>query len=227
VIPAHPIRPGSRLVGVFGGTFDPVHFGHLRTALELLERLSLGEVRFIPSARPPHRSAPKTPASLRLRLLEAAVADEPRFVADRREIDRPGPSYTVDTLESLADDLPESTLCLVLGMDAFLGLPEWHRWHELLEIAHVVVAHRPGSQAPEQGPLGRLVRERRTVSAADLGEARSGHIHVEAVTQLEISSSALRRAVRAGRDPKYLVPDAVRRIIFETECYAQRETEQA
>lgn len=216
---------GAGLVGVFGGTFDPIHLGHLRIALELLERTGLSEVRFIPAARPPHRAAPATPATLRFAMLEAAVADEPRFVADRRELDRPGPSYTVDTLESLAADFPDATLCLLLGMDAFVGLPGWHRWREVLELAHVVVADRPGARLPDDGELGWLVRERRTTDPVDLRAARAGRIHVEPVTQLDISASGLRAAIRAGRDPRYLVPDAVRRIIFETECYAEKETE--
>src|SRR5690606_23896384 len=165
-------RNGGSLVGVFGGTFDPVHVGHLRIALELLERTGLREVRFVPAARPPHRAAPETPAAVRLSMLEAAVAGEPRFIVDRRELDRPGPSYTVDTLESLAEDFPDATLCLLLGMDAFAGLPGWHRWTALLELAHIVVADRPGSRVPEDGELGRLARERRTSSAAELSAAR-------------------------------------------------------
>src|SRR5690606_19404806 len=164
-------------------------------------------------------------AGLRLAMLEAAVADEPRFVVDRRELDRSGPSYTVDTLESLRLDFPDATLCLLLGMDAFAGLPGWHRWQDVLELAHVVVAERPGARLPDDGELGRLVRERRTTDAGDLAAARTGRIHVEPVTQLDISASGLRAAIRAGRDPRYLVPDAVRRIIFDTECYAEKETE--
>ena len=223
-------RPNSAagpIIGVFGGTFDPIHLGHLRTALELLERLSLSEVRFVPCREPPHRAAPATPASLRLRMVQAAVADEPRFVADTREIERPGPSYTVDTLQGLRRDFPGATLCVLLGMDAFLGLPKWHRWPEPLELAHIVVAHRPGWRVPDTGALGALVGERRTSSAAELAASRHGRIHVEAVTQLEISATELRAGVRAGGDPKYLVPEAVRRIMLETECYAERETEEA
>lgn len=219
---------GARpIVGVFGGTFDPIHLGHLRTALELHERLGLREVRFVPCGEPPHRGAPATPAALRLRMVEAAVADEPRFVADPREVEREGPSFTVDTLLDLRRDFPDATLCLLLGMDAFLGLPRWHRWRDILDLAHVVVAHRPGWQVPRVGTLGDLVRERLTSSAGDLAAAPAGRIHVEAVTQLEISATELRAAVRAGGDPKYLVPEPVRQIIFETECYAERETQEA
>ena len=223
---AHTINGSARPIGVLGGTFDPVHVGHLRIALELLEGALLAEVRFVLAARPPHRPPPTAPAERRLEMLVAAVADEPRFVVDRRELDRPGPSYTVDTLASLAEEFPDASLCLLLGMDAFLGLPAWHRWPALLDLAHVVVARRPGSEMPSDGPLGALVRERLARSPADLAASKAGRIYMQAVTQLDISSTAIRTAVRAGRDPRYLVPDAVRRIIFETECYAETQTEQ-
>ncbi len=215
-----------RVIGIFGGTFDPIHYGHLRTGFELLARLRLTEVRFIPCAYPPHRPAPTTPGRLRLRMLRAAIREEPHFVADGRELERPGPSYTVDTLESLRTDLPDSALCLLLGMDAFLGLPSWHRWERLLELAHVVVAHRPGWHVPETGVLGELIQARRTLRPEDLATG-AGRIHVEPVTQLEISSTELRAGVRAGMDPRYLVPDAVRRIILDTECYAEKTSERA
>lgn len=211
--------PG-KLIGVFGGTFDPVHYGHLRTAFELRERLELDEVRLIPAGQPPHRDAPQTPAAHRLAMLDAAVADEPRLVVDRREVERPGPSYTVDTLASLRADFPGAALCLLLGMDAFLGLPSWHRWRELFGYAHIVVAHRPGYEPKFGGDLEAVVRERRARSPAELNGESAGRILIEPVTPLEISSTALRAALADGADPKYLVPESVRRIILETECYA-------
>ncbi|MBN1240917.1 MAG: nicotinate-nucleotide adenylyltransferase [Gammaproteobacteria bacterium] len=214
------------MIGVLGGTFDPIHYGHLRTGLELLQRLGLDEVRFIPCGTPPHRAEPGTPGPLRLRMVRAAVAGQRGFVADGRELERHGPCYTVDTLRSLREEFPSGTLCLLLGMDAFLYLPTWDRWEQLFELAHIVVAHRPGWEAPQTGPLGRLIAARRTAAAADLKSSRAGRVHVEAVTQLEISATELRAGIRAGGDPRYLVPDAVRDIIFETECYAEYDREE-
>jgi nicotinate-nucleotide adenylyltransferase len=208
-------------IGLYGGTFDPIHYGHLRTALELQHALGLAEVRFIPCANPPHRAAPMTDGSLRLRMVEAAVRDRPGFVADDRELRRDGWSYTVDTLESFRAEYPARSLCLLLGMDAFLNLPLWHRWNELLDLAHVVVAHRPGWKVPALGTLGELLRGRRTAAAADLAQAPFGRLYVQAVTQLEISSTDLRTSIRAGLDPRFLMPDSVRNIIIETECYAE------
>jgi nicotinate-nucleotide adenylyltransferase len=210
-----------RPIGIFGGTFDPIHYGHLRTALELKLTLDLGTVHFIPCANPPHRTAPMTDGRTRLRLVEAAIRDEPGFVADERELRRDGPSYTIDTLASFRTEFPDRSLCLMLGMDAFLGLPEWHRWRELTRFAHVIVAHRPGWQAPSTGTLGELLREHRAPSVAEILASPAGYVHVQPVTQLEISSTDLRDSLRSGRDPKFLMPDSVRRIILETECYAE------
>jgi nicotinate-nucleotide adenylyltransferase len=206
--------------GLFGGTFDPIHCGHLRTAYELWQELKLDEVRFLPTGSPPHREQPSASAAMRLKMVQAAVADQPRFVVDDREVRRSGVSYSVDTLTELRQEYPQRSLCLLLGMDAFLGLPNWHRWRELLPLAHIVVAHRPGWKAPAKGPLGELMVDHGTGSIRDLHQRPAGCVYVHAVTQLEISSTELRALIIAGRDPRYLVPDQVRQIILETRCYA-------
>jgi nicotinate-nucleotide adenylyltransferase len=210
-----------RSIGIFGGTFDPIHYGHLRTALELKSLLDLAKVHIVPCADPPHRTAPMSDGALRLRMVEAAIRNEPGFVADDRELKRAGVSYTIDTLASFRAELPGRSLCLLLGMDAFLGLPQWRRWRELTTLAHIVVAHRPGWEVPTTGTLGELLRDLRAPSVAELHSKAAGLIHVQPVTQLEISSTDLRDSLRAGRDPKFLVPDSVREIIIETECYAE------
>ena len=211
-------------VGVFGGTFDPIHFGHLRTAFELLHALRLAEVRLVPAGNPPHRGVPLCDAWHRLDMVRAAVADQPGFVVDDREVRRDGPSYTVLTLRELRDEAPGRPLCLLLGMDAFLGLPQWHEWRSVLDLAHVVVAHRPGWTAPDTGTLGDLIAARGTLRVEDLHESVAGRIHVRPVTQLEISSTDLRDLIVAGQDPRYLLPDAVRALIRDTGCYHPRAT---
>ena len=209
-------------IGIFGGTFDPIHYGHLRTAFELWQLLRLTEVRFLPAGSPPHREQPLASAELRLRMVRAAVAGEPAFTVDDREMRRSGVSYSVDTLAQLRAEYPHRSLCLLLGMDAFLGLPHWHRWRELLDLAHVVVAHRPGWKAPTMGPLGEVMVDRGTGSIRELHERTAGRIYVHAVTQLEISSTELRQLIVAGHDPRYLVPDEVRRVLLDTQCYSPR-----
>jgi len=181
-------------------------------------------VRFLPTGNPPHRAELQASAELRLAMVRAAVAGQPAFVVDDREVRRSGVSYSVDTFTELRRENPGRSLCLLLGMDAFLGLPTWHRWRELLELTHVVVAHRPGWKAPTMGPLGEVMVERGTGSIRDLHQEIAGRIYVHAGTQLEISSTELRQLLVAGRDPRYLVPDTVRAIIYETGCYARRQS---
>jgi nicotinate-nucleotide adenylyltransferase len=209
-------------IGLFGGMFDPIHYGHLRTAFELWQALKLAEVRFMPAGSPPHKQITHASADLRLAMVSAAIADQKGFVVDDREIRRQGVSYSYDTLAELRAEYPDRSLCLLLGMDAFLGLPDWHRWRELLDLAHIVVAHRPGWKAPTMGPLGEVMVDRGTGSVRDLHEKLAGRIYIRAVTQLEISSTDLRQVITSGQDPRYLVPEEVRKIIRETGCYAQK-----
>jgi nicotinate-nucleotide adenylyltransferase len=207
-------------IGIFGGTFDPIHYGHLRTAFELVQSLALAQVRFLPTGDPPHREAPLAPAALRLEMVRAAVAGEPAFAVDDREIRRTGLSYSFDTLTEMRSELAGRSLCLLLGMDAFLGMPTWHRWREIFDLAHVVVAHRPGWKAPITGPLGEVMVDRGTGSVRELHAASHGRILIQSVTQLEIASTDLRQLILTGRDLRYLVPEAVRDIILRTGCYA-------
>ncbi len=207
-------------LGIFGGTFDPIHYGHLRTAFEMLQALRFGDIHFIPCGDPPHRGTTYAAARERLRMVELAVEGQAGFVADARELDRGGPSYTIDTLAELRTEFPERSLGLIVGMDAFLGLHTWHRWQEILDVAHIVVAHRPGWKAPDMGPLGDLIAERGTHRIEDLHDALQGRVHIHAVTQLEISSTEIRELVAAGRDPRFLMPDAVRDEIELSGCYA-------
>ena len=206
-------------VGIFGGTFDPIHYGHLRTAFELLQALRLGEVRFVPSGDPPHRRGTIANAELRCRMVEVAVSGQAGFSVDDCELRRGGPSYTVDTLEALRAEQAETSLCLIVGMDAYLGLTTWHRWDEILELAHIIVAHRPGWKVPDTGELGELLAAHRSGDVDDLHQRPCGHIYDHAVTQLEIASTEIRALIAAGRDPRFLMPDAVRDVITESGCY--------
>jgi nicotinate-nucleotide adenylyltransferase len=215
--------PTTGPMGIFGGTFDPIHYGHMRTAFELLEALRLPEMRFMPAGNPPHREQTVASNVLRLEMVRAATAGQAAFTVDDREMRKSGPSYSVDTLAELRREYTARPLCLVVGMDAFLGLPKWHRWRDLLSLAHLVVAHRPGWRAPTMGPLGEMLVEHGTGSVADLHAAPAGRIYIHAVTQLEISSTEVRALIGAGRDPRYLMPDGVRRIIHDSGCYARKE----
>lgn len=211
------------MIGVLGGTFDPIHFGHLRTALDVTERLQLAQLRFIPCGEPPHREPPRASAAQRLAMVQAAITAEPRFMADDREIRRGGPSYMVATLESLRHELgPQQSLGLVLGLDAFTALDSWHRWQELIELAHLVVMTRPGWSVEDiqSRDLQELVRGHRTESREQCHHQATGCVIFCPVTQLDISSTGIRRKLQAGEDIRYLLPDDVLTLIEQQHIYA-------
>ena len=212
-------------IGIFGGTFDPIHYGHLRTAFEMLQALRFEEVRFIPCGDPPHRGITYADAELRYRMVDAAIKGQEGFLSDDRELRREGPSYSIDTLTDLREEFPERSLGLIVGMDAFLELPKWHRWDEILNFAHIVVAHRPGWRAPDIGELGNLITENGTHRVDDLHEVTHGRIHIHAATQLDIASTEIRDLVATGRDPRFLMPDAVRDVIKQTNLYMSETNE--
>lgn len=216
-----------RPFGVFGGMFDPIHYGHLRTAHELFELLDLEAIAFLPAGDPPHRAAPLADAATRLAMVHAAVEGDARFLVDDRELRRLGPSYTVLTLEELRAERGRQPIALIMGMDAFAGLDGWHRAQELIGLAHLVIAVRPGSQPPSNGLAATLLRDRRCTEPRRLSGAPAGLVYVNTGTQLDVSSSAVRGVVAAGRDPRYLMPEAVRRIIVARGSYARPgETEE-
>ncbi|MBM5812538.1 MAG: nicotinate-nucleotide adenylyltransferase [Gammaproteobacteria bacterium] len=210
-----------RPLGIFGGMFDPIHYGHLRTAHEITEVLDLEAVVFVPAGDPPHRRPPRADAATRLAMLRAALADDARFRIDERELRRAGPSWTVPTLEELRAGHGARPLVLIVGLDAFAGLATWHRADELIGLAHLVVARRPGARLPRTGLPARLLRERRAGTPREFARAPAGRVWLHEGTRLDVSSSAVRAVVAAGRDPRYLMPEAVRRIILATGSYAR------
>ena len=191
-------RPG--VLGLLGGTFDPIHVGHLELAREVRDALALSAVRLIPAGDPPHRAAPVVSAAHRLAMVELALADYPGLEVDAREIARPGRSYTVLTLEELRREAPERPLALILGADAFAGLPGWHRWRELFDLTHFVVVARPGM--PLDGALPTVLADewrRRFSDAPDaLTGATAGTIVAQSITAHDISASVIRAQLARG-----------------------------
>lgn len=200
-------------IGILGGTFDPVHNGHLRLAIEMREALALSSVRLVPARVPPLRDAPGTDAAERLRLLEAAIEGETTLEVDDRELHRDGPSYTVDTLRSIRKEMSDTPLCLLIGMDAFSRFDQWHRWEALTELAHIAVAHRPGSNVPTSGAVADLVTRRRIDDPAMLSQRGAGHVIIREIPALDISATNIRARLEAGQSIRYLVPDRVNDIL--------------
>lgn len=201
--------PPARRIGVLGGTFDPVHIGHLRSALEVAEVLALDELRLMPNARPPHRDTPQVSAQDRLEMVRCAVEGVPTLSVDARELARDTPSYTIETLELMRAELAASDqLFLLLGWDAFCGLPSWHRWEELLQHCHILVLQRPDADVEPPDALRNLLAAR-SVSDPQALVGPAGQIAFVWQTPLAVSATQIRQLLASGKSVRFLVPDAV------------------
>lgn len=208
-----------RRIGILGGTFDPIHIGHLRAALEVADALQLDELKLIPSARPPHREAPEVSAQNRLEMVRLAAQGVPPLTVDDRELLRDSPSWTIDTLESVRRELsPDDMLFLLLGWDAFCGLPGWQRWEEILKHCHIIVLQRPDAdeEAPEM--LRDLIAARSVTNLQAL-ESAGGKIAFVWQTPLAISATQIRHLLATGRSARFLLPDAVLTYIHAHRLY--------
>lgn len=206
-------------IGILGGTFDPVHNGHLRLAVELAEGLGLAQVRLVPCARPPHREAPVASPGQRAKWIRVAIADEPGLRLDDRELLRDGPSYTVDTLESLRREFPDTPLCLIMGRDVMAGLDEWHDWRQLFDFAHLILVERPDTDGEFPSAVAAELDKRRDDDPAALTASAQGVIHVCSPPPLTISGTRIRALLADGRSPRFLLPDVVLDEILDAGVY--------
>jgi len=194
-------------IGVYGGSFDPVHLGHLRSAIEILRVQKLDELRFLPSGNPPHRSRARVVDKHRLNMLQLAVKDVAGIAIDDRELGRKSVSYSIDTLETIQAENPQAELTLVIGMDQFSAFDTWHRWQELLQRVELTVMERPG--------------EIMSGSAKELMKSSlRNRISIISVTQMDISSSRIRKDLQIGLDIRFLVPSSVRNYILSENLYS-------
>jgi len=199
------------VIGIFGGTFDPVHYGHIEPVLSVKQGLGLTQIRFIPNNVPPHRTAPWLSAEQRLSLLQTALKDCLDAVIDQRELNRDGVSYMVDTLESLNKEFSEHGICLIIGMDAFLEITNWHQWKRLFELCHLVVTTRPGFEqdliAEQMSAENyQFLASRMTQDVKMLNRQGVGKILLQAVPQLDISSTQIRAKLSDGEDISQWMP---------------------
>ncbi len=210
-------------VGLLGGSFDPVHNGHLRLAIEVVEGLELDHVRLVPLNLPNAAKQAVASGEQRLAMLRAAVAGEPRLVPDDCELRRGGISYTVETLQSLREELPHQPLCLILGMDAYRRIGTWHRWQRLLTLSHIVIAARPGAGATDPADLPAEFVRAETADPDMLRRQPCGGVYRHVIQQLEISSTQIRERLRHGLNVRYLLPDAVLDFIYRHHLYSKPE----
>ena len=218
-------------LGILGGTFDPIHLGHLRLGQEALQQLGLSQIRFIPAGRPPLRDSPCASAQQRLAMVKLAIAGNPEFVVDDSEALAATQSYTVDTLTRLRTELgPQRAMVLLLGGDAFARLESWQRWTEIFSLAHVAVATRPdsanstidtkiGDRQVEYTPALAREFQQRLGTVVDIAKSPSGRIFPFTIPALEISATAIRQQIKSGRLPRYLVAEAVVRYIELNHLY--------
>jgi nicotinate-nucleotide adenylyltransferase len=209
-----------KAIGILGGTFDPIHFGHLRLALELHHTLDLSRIHILPTRQPMYRKHPVATPEQRLAMVECAISSEPALLSDDREIKRPGPTYTIDTLLDMQKEFAKTPLCLLVGIDAFLGFTSWHRWQEILEHAHLVVAHRPHFHLPTTGTIADLLAAHLQKEVDFIHEHRAGGIFLKPITALEISATDIRKQIAMGRNPRYLLPDSVYDYIKQHQIYS-------
>lgn len=209
----------SPAIGIIGGTFDPVHFGHLRAALEARELLQLEAIRLLPAGTPPHRDTPRASPEDRLNMLNLAVGGYPEFSVDDREVRRQGPSYMVDTLADFRTEAGSAPVLLIIGQDAANELDSWHQWRSLFELAHLVIMRRPGAVPAWSGELGMLMEERLAEDVGALHGSASGRVLSLQVTQLAISSTDIRQRLKTGRSPRFLMPESVIEYIEQNQLY--------
>jgi len=218
-------------IGVLGGTFDPIHFAHLRLAEEVAEAFMLNTVRLIPSANPPHRITPSAPAEDRLKMVELALDSEnKKLVPDSRELNRVGKSYMVDTLKQLRTEHPNASISLILGTDAFIELMTWHEWQQLFSLAHIIVASRPNLPLSEletnlEKKLASEYEARKRHDRDLLHSSKNGLIFTYEFTSLEVSGTSLRRRIQHKQSLKYLLPDNVINYIQNHNLYKEKTSE--
>jgi nicotinate-nucleotide adenylyltransferase len=209
------------MIGLFGGTFDPIHYGHLRSALEVKDIFGLTEVRLIPSAQPPHREQPAATALMRLQMLELAIKNQPGLIIDTRELNRSGASYMVNTLKSLRQEFRDEPLLLFIGSDAFNHLKTWYQWQHLFDYAHIVVMTRPGFKIQN---LDEFFKVRLANEITELALNLAGKLYFQQVTQLDISATAIRDMIMEQRNPGFLLPDTVIAYIRQHKLYQRHRS---
>jgi nicotinate-nucleotide adenylyltransferase len=214
----------KKSIGILGGTFDPVHFGHLRAALEIQQALDLSEVRLVPCFQPVHRPWPTASPLHRLTMLQLAVNNEPRLQVDDCEIQQQTASYTVDTLETLKMRLPEAPLCLIMGMDAFAEFPNWHRCQDILRFAHLIVIERPSYSLAAGNKAAALLEKHGATDFSTLQKKQAGCILLQRISLLDISATQIRQQMAQRKSPRYLLPDSVYDYILKHQIYVNSST---
>jgi nicotinate-nucleotide adenylyltransferase len=208
------------VIGILGGTFDPIHIGHLRLALEMQQRFKLEYIKIIPCRQNAHKLQPIASSRQRLHMIQTAIANESTLQVDDIEVTQPGISYTINTLITLRHKMPTSTLALILGMDNFINLPTWHNWLDILNYAHVLLVPRPNYQLAKTSPATDLITTHLASTIEEIHDSNSGKIFFAADTPpLAISATNIRQQLANGKNPRYLLPEKVYNFIVKHKLY--------
>lgn len=207
------------MIGILGGTFDPIHFGHLRLALEAQQQLNLQEVRFIPCQQQVLKPTTKTSAEHRLEMLRLAINNQSKFIVDKREIERSTPSYSYDTLTSLRAEFPNHPLGFIIGSDALARFSQWHRWDELIQLTHLIIAKRPNYEFTLTSEVKEYLDKYVTNDPHVLQQQTHGYIYFQEITALDISATEIRNLVQLGKSARYLLPENVLEYIEKNQLY--------
>jgi len=212
----------QQAIAFLGGTFDPVHFGHLRPALEICEALSLKQLFFMPNHIAPHKAESHCNAQQRCEMVTLALRNQLRMDIDTRELNRHKPSYTIDTLKELKNQYPDTPLCFIMGMDSLISFDTWFQWQEILSYCHLVISHRPGWEYQLNEQVQALVDTHQTTNKHDLHNNQVGKIYFQTTSQLAISSSEIRQLLNNDISIDYLLPEAVNDYIKQHQLYKNK-----
>jgi nicotinate-nucleotide adenylyltransferase len=213
----------AKCIGILGGTFDPIHLGHIHIATELLQDLNLKEVRFLPSYQPVHRIAPEASVQQRLTMLQLALKDHPHFILDLHEIQRAEPSFMIDTLKALREELPISPLALIIGMDAFTAFDQWKQWQDILNYCHLIIVNRPGYLAPLNQKLKDFFKQHETSNPQAIHETPAGSILLHTINPSDISGTVIRELIKKGEPLAHnMLPTAVWQYIEQEGIYLKK-----
>lgn len=207
----------ARPIGILGGTFDPIHYGHLAIAEFLSTHCPLQQIQFVPCLLPPHRQPPQASPGQRLEMIRLAIANHPHWIANDIDFQRPGPSYMVDTLTILRQQLPQTPLCLILGMDAFMNFNQWHDWQKIMTLAHLIVVNRPGFKLPESEWGQTLLAQTQLHSGNDLTQSLAGGILLQEIPPSPISATTIRQHLPNLQND---VPPPVAKYIQQNKLYS-------
>ncbi|WP_372882337.1 nicotinate-nucleotide adenylyltransferase [Psychromonas sp.] len=209
----------QQAIGFLGGTFDPIHFGHLRPALEISEAISLKQLFIMPNHIAPHKSKSHGSAKQRCKMVELAISSQSRMAIDKRELQRHQPSYTIDTLKELKAEYPDTPICFIMGMDSLTNFDSWYEWQNILSYCHLVISHRPGWQCKFNKKVETLVKQHQTTDQHDLHNLQCGKIYFQTTSQLAISSTEIRELLKHNISIDFLTPEAVIDYIKEHHLY--------